>query len=277
MKKYLSMLFNFSLFCIFLLILCGSPVMAAPQSEDDDETDTDISSVSGYEFTVERGTLTMPDGVKLAVSYWMPGVKKPGEKFPVFFEMNGYRKDDLCYLSWDYPVGAYFARHGYVVAKVDLRGTGDSGGVIPEAEYSEQELSDGVEIINQLSRKEWSNGKVGMYGLSWGAFNSLMVARRKPPALKAILIAHASDDLYYQDVHFIDGVMHTDVWEAMIDTYNALPDTKKYALTPEFFTNRFDRPPWHFKCPHGSSPARNYPCISSGGCLTGTATPLRGC
>jgi uncharacterized protein len=82
--------------------------------------------------------------------------------------MNGYRKDDLCYLSWDYPVGAYFARNGYAVAKVDLRGTGDRGGVVPEAEYSEQELSDGVEIINQLSRKEWSNGKVGMHGLSWG-------------------------------------------------------------------------------------------------------------
>lgn len=223
--------------------------MAAPQTETEDETgdETDTSSVSGYGFTVERGTLSMPDGVKLAVSYWRPTARISGEKFPVFFEMNGYRKDDLCYLSWDYPVGAYFAKHGYVVAKVDLRATGDSGGVIPEAEYSEQELSDGVEIINQLSKKEWSNGKVGMYGLSWGAFNSLMVARRKPPALKAILIAHASDDLYYQDVHFIDGVMHTDVWEAMIDTYNALPDTKAYALTPEFFANRFDRTPWHYK------------------------------
>ena len=262
MKKHLSILFILSFFCIVLPLRYGGILTTAPQTvaeakveaedeaddDDEDEEDEDETpSDSGNAFTVERGTLTMPDGVKLAVSYWMPKAKKPGEKFPVFFEMNGYRKDDLCYLSWDYPVGAYFARHGYVVAKVDLRGTGDSGGVLPEAEYSEQELSDGVEIINQLSKKEWSNGKVGMYGLSWGAFNSLMVARRKPPALKAILIAHASDDLYYQDVHFIDGVMHTDVWEAMIDTYNALPDTKAYALTPEFFANRFDRPPWHFK------------------------------
>lgn len=203
-------------------------------------------SEAEYEFTVEKDTLTMSDGVKLAVSYWMPVVKKPGEKFPVFFEMNGYRKDDLCYLSWDYPVGAYFARRGYVVAKVDLRGTGNSEGVLPEVEYSEKELSDGVEIINQLSKKQWCNGNVGMYGMSWGAFNSLMIAKRKPAALKAILIAHASDDLYYQDVHFIDGVMHTDVWEAMIDTYNALPDSENLAITDEFFTKRFDRQPWHF-------------------------------
>jgi hypothetical protein len=248
MKKYLSIFFVLSLFCIILLTPFGSSVMAAAQSEreDDDEINTTFVP-GGYQFTVERGFIRMSDGVKLAVSYWKPTAKKSGEKFPVFFEMNGYRKDDLCYLSWDYPVGAFFARQGYVVAKVDLRGTGDSEGVIPEAEYSEHEISDCMEIINQLSGKEWSNGNVGMYGLSWGAFNSLMTARRKPRALKAILIAHASDDLYYQDVHFIDGVMHTDVWEAMIDTYNALPDTKRYALTPEFFAERFDQPPWHFK------------------------------
>lgn len=199
-----------------------------------------------YAFTVERDNLTMPDGTTLAVSYWMPTAKEEGEKFPVFFEMNGYRKDDLCYLSWDYPVGAYFAKRGYVVAKVDLRGTGDSTGTLPEAEYSEEEIADCVEVIGQLAKQPWSNGNVGMYGLSWGAFNSYMTARRKPEALKAILIAHASDDLYYQDVHFIDGALHTDVWESMIDTYNALPDTRSYALTPEFFAERFDRTPWHF-------------------------------
>jgi putative CocE/NonD family hydrolase len=214
---------------------------------EDEEGGEETSSGTGSSFTVERETLTMPDGVKLAVSYWMPSGGGTDSNFPVFFELNGYRKDDLCYLSWDYPVGAWFARRGYVVAKVDLRGTGDSGGKLPESEYSEKEISDCVEIINLLSKKKWCNGKVGMYGLSWGAFNSLMTAARKPPALKAILIAHASDDLYYQDVHFIDGVMHTDVWESMIDTYNALPDTKNYALTPEFFTDRFDREPWHFK------------------------------
>jgi putative CocE/NonD family hydrolase len=231
------------------------PQAVAASADDDDEehkeaaktAETDEGEGGEYAFTVERDTLTMPDGVKLAVSYWMPKAKQPGEKFPVFFEMNGYRKDDLCYLSWDYPVGAYFAKHGYVVAKVDLRGTGDSTGVVPEAEYSEAEIADGVEVIEQLAEESWSNGKVGMYGLSWGAFNSYMVARRKPEALKAILIAHASDDLYYQDVHYIDGAMHTDVWEAMIDTYNALPDTRHYALTPEFFSNRFDQTPWHFR------------------------------
>lgn len=234
-KRQFAMFFALAVCCVLLALALGDTAIAQ-----------DFSPGTGYQFTVVRETLTMPDGVKLAVSYWMPTAQKPDEKFPVFFEMNGYRKEDLSYMSWDYPVGAYFARRGYVVGKVDLRGTGDSEGVVPEKEYSEAELSDAVEIINQLSKKEWASGKIGMYGLSWGAFNSLMTARRKPEALKAILIAHASDDLYYQDVHFIDGAMHTDVWEAMIDTYNALPDTRNFAVTPEFFANRFDQTPWHF-------------------------------
>jgi len=239
-----------ALFCLFfLLILTGCPHASTPQASTakgeahEGESPGEEASEAEYDFTIKRETLTMPDGVKLAVSYWMP---RAGGKFPVFFEMNGYRKDDLCYLSWDYPVGAYFARRGYVVAKVDVRGTGDSEGTLPEAEYSEHEISDAVEVINQLSKKEWSNGRVGMYGLSWGAFNSFMTAARKPAALKAILIAHVADDLYYQDVHFIDGVMHTDVWEAMIDTYNALPDPENLEIGAEYFKERFDREPWHF-------------------------------
>lgn len=198
-----------------------------------------------YAFTTVKDRLTMPDGVELAVTYFMPTAHNPGERFPVLLEMNPYRKDDMMYV-WDYPIGAYFARNGFVVARVDVRGTGASGGVLPPAEYSEAELSDGVAAIGLLAQKSWSNGNVGMYGLSWGAFNSLMIAARKPAALKAILIAHASDDLFYQDIHFIDGVFHMDVWEAMMDTFNALPASDKYAFTPEFFTNRFDREPWHF-------------------------------
>jgi len=187
----------------------------------------------------------MSDGVKLSVTYFMPVSANFGEKFPVLLEMDPYRKDDIAYLE-DYPLCSYFAKRGYVVAKVDVRGTGSSEGVLPTSEYTEQELSDGVEIINQLSRSAWSNGNVGMFGLSWSGFNSLMIAARKPPALKAILIAHGSDDLFYQDVHYIDGVIHMDCWEPMIDTSNALPATDEYAITSEYFANRFDQTPWHF-------------------------------
>ncbi|HWQ19069.1 MAG TPA: CocE/NonD family hydrolase, partial [Methanotrichaceae archaeon] len=196
-------------------------------------------------FNTERDWLTMPDGVNLSVTYLLPVTNEPEEKFPVLLEMDPYRKDDMSYL-WDYPQASYFAKHGYAVALVDVRGTGASEGSVPVSEYSEEELSDGVEIIDQLSKKPWSNGNVGMYGYSWSGCNALLIADRKPPALKAILIAHLPDDLFYLDCHYIDGVFHTDTWEAMIDTYNALPSTEDYAINSNYFEDRFDQEPWHF-------------------------------
>jgi len=196
-----------------------------------------------YEFSVSREKLCMPDGVNLAVTYFMPVAKKKGERFPVLLKMDPYRKDDFFYKS-DYARSAYFARRGYVTARVDVRGTGGSEGILPSREYSDAELDDAVEIINQLSKKPWSNGNVGMYGMSWSAFNSIMTAMRKPPALKAIIAIHGSEDLYYNDIHYIDGVMHLDYYDQQVDTDNALPQTPQYALTKEFFQSRFDTEPW---------------------------------
>ena len=133
-----------------------------------------------YKFSLENDTLQMKDGVRLAVTYYRPeAAKKPGETFPVIMEMLPYRKDDFFALG-DYEYGSYFAKRGYVLARVDVRGTGGSDGPVPESEYSAAEIDDAEELIAQLSRKSWSNGKVGIYGLSWSAFNSLMTAHRKP-------------------------------------------------------------------------------------------------
>jgi putative CocE/NonD family hydrolase len=198
-----------------------------------------------YEFVVEDGTLEMKDGVHLAVTYYRPVAKKPGETFPVIMEKVPYRKDDFFTLG-DYEYGAYFAKHGYVVARVDVRGTGGSGGPIPVSEYSQAEIADAEELVAQLSKKNWSNGNVGMYGISWSAFNSMMTAHRKPPALKAIIAAHGSTDLFYNDVHYIDGALHTDVYAHQIDTDNSMPQSPDYRIDATYFHNRFDREPWIF-------------------------------
>lgn len=198
-----------------------------------------------YEFSLESGTLEMQDGVQLAVTYYRPAAKTPGETFPVIMEMLPYRKDDFFALG-DYDYGAYFAKRGYVVARVDVRGTGGSGGGIPESEYSQAEISDAEELVAQLARKSWSNGNVGMYGLSWSAFNSLMTAHRNPPALKAIIAAHGSTDLFYNDVHYIDGALHIDSYAHQIDTDNAMPQSPDYRIDEAYFRNRFDKEPWIF-------------------------------
>ena len=68
-----------------------------------------------------------------------------------------------------------------------------------EDEYALQEQDDAVEAIAWIAAQPWCSGAVGMTGISWGGFNSLQVAARRPPALKAI-ITHCSTDDRYADV-----------------------------------------------------------------------------
>lgn len=105
---------------------------------------------SVYQFGIERAWLRMPDRVRLAVTYFRPRPRRPGETFPVLLEYLPYRKDDSFYQR-DYPLYAYFVRRGFLLAKVDIRGTGGSEGWLPPREYSDVELDDGVEIIRQLA------------------------------------------------------------------------------------------------------------------------------
>jgi putative CocE/NonD family hydrolase len=181
----------------------------------------------------------MPDGVRLSVTFLKPKPRTPGETFPVLLDLYPYRKDE-------YPDAGptYFARRGYITATVDVRGTGSSEGVLPPREYSEQELDDAVEIIRLLSEMEGSNGRVGMWGKSWGGFNSIQVAMRRPPALKAILATEATDDLFLDDVHHMDGAFHLDQFIPFMDNENTIPQTPDYPLDDAYFRDRFDQPPW---------------------------------
>ena len=108
----------------------------------------------------------MKDGVRLAATLYRPDGPAPG-RLPVVFEYLPYRKDDGT-LAGDYPLYAYMVAHGYVGARVDVRGTGRSEGRVPEREYSEQEQQDGVEVIAWLARQPWCNGSVGMWGMVVG-------------------------------------------------------------------------------------------------------------
>ncbi|MFC1522549.1 CocE/NonD family hydrolase [Elusimicrobiota bacterium] len=196
-----------------------------------------------HNFEIIRDWICMKDGVRLSVTYFMPKSCRADEKFPVILELLPYRKDDLSYIR-DYPIFSYFARRGYACAKVDIRGTGSSEGALPEREYSDAELSDAEEIIDHLSKASWSNGNVGMFGISWGGFNSLQTAMRRPPALKAVIALHASDDLYHDDIHFIDGIFHMDEYHLSIHGSSGLARSPDYSIDEAYLRERFDQPPW---------------------------------
>ena len=165
--------------------------------------------------------ITMADGVRLSARIWRPVTDVP---VPALLEYLPYRKGD-----WTAPRDAqrhpWYAAHGYASVRVDLRGSGDSEGVMHD-EYTAQELADAVEVIAWLAAQPWCDGGVGMFGISWGGFNSLEVAALRPPALKAIVTVCSSDDRYGDDVHYFGGaVLGVDMlaWATTMLAFTARP------------------------------------------------------
>ncbi len=192
---------------------------------------------------MEQQTIPMSDGVRLAATLYMPDNAKPGEKFPALLEYLPYRKDDAT-AARDYPIHSWFAARGYVSVRVDIRGFGNSEGSPTDREYSEQEQLDGEQVIAWLAAQPWSNGKVGMFGISWGGFNSIQMAMRHPPALKAILAVDATEELFHDDVHYIDGMMHFDEYELNMDLSPAMTGAPDYSLDEKVLGPRFESAPW---------------------------------
>ena len=190
-----------------------------------------------------KAWIPMNDGVRLAATLYMPDGAKPGEKFPALLEYLPYRKDDGT-AAGDYPKHTYFARRGYVSVRVDIRGFGASEGVPPEREYSEQEQEDGEQVIAWLAHQAWSNGNVGMFGISWGGFTALQMAMRHAPGLKAILAVHATSELFHDDVHYIDGMAHVDEFELNMDMAQGWVGAPDYPLDEKTLGPRFNSPPW---------------------------------
>ena len=188
-------------------------------------------------------TIPMKDGVQLAVNLYMPDGAKPEDKFPAILEYLPYRKDDWT-LSRDWDLHLYWVRRGYVTARVDIRGTGASEGSPPDREYSDQEQQDGLEVIDWLSKQSWSNGNLGMMGISWGGFNAIQMAKRHPPALKAIIAVCATEELFHDDIHYIDGLMHVDEFEPAMDLELGLTRSPDFPTDDKSLAQRFDASPW---------------------------------
>src|SRR5215212_454807 len=150
---------------------------------------------------VKHVKIPMTDGVQLDAHLVLPNA--PG-RFPAVFDYYPYRKDDLTAGSMRYH--HYLARRGFAALRLDVRGTGGSAGIAAD-EYSLQEHLDAVEAIDWMSKQPWCNGNVGMFGSSYGGFNSLQVAMHRPPALKAICPMYFTDNRYTDDCHYKGGAM----------------------------------------------------------------------
>ncbi|MGH3795924.1 MAG: CocE/NonD family hydrolase [Pseudonocardiaceae bacterium] len=170
----------------------------------------------------EHVWIPVRDGIRLAARIWRPAFSDL-EPVPAILEIIPYRQRDLT-ARRDSIHHPYLAGHGYACVRVDLRGSGESEGVLTD-EYLEEELADAEDVLAWLGEQSWCTGRYGMMGISWGGFNALQVAARRPPGLGAIVTASSTDDRYADDVHYMGGCLLSDnlSWASTMFAYNSCP------------------------------------------------------
>jgi uncharacterized protein len=171
---------------------------------------------------IENIFIPLSDGTRLAARVWLPDNTGP-HPAPAVLEYIPYRKRDGT-RGRDDPMHGYFAEHGYAAIRVDMRGSGDSDGLMDD-EYLPLEQADAVEVIAWIADQPWCSGQVGMMGKSWGGFNCLQVAAHRPPALAAVLTVCSTDDRYADDIHWMGGCLLNDNhwWGAIMLAYQSRP------------------------------------------------------
>jgi len=171
---------------------------------------------------IEDLGIHMPDGCRLSARVWRPK-NAHDAPVPVILEYLPYRKRDGT-IARDSLTHPYFAQRGYACVRVDMRGNGDSQGIM-EDEYTEQELSDGEAVIAWLAAQPWCDGSVGMMGISWGGFNGLQLAERAPDALKAVITLCSTVDRYADDIHYKGGCLLNENmgWGSTMWAYSSRP------------------------------------------------------
>ncbi len=171
---------------------------------------------------IENTWIPLSDGTKLAARIWLPK-DAASNPVPAILEYLPYRKREGT-RERDELTHPWYAGHGYCVVRVDIRGSGESGGIL-EDEYLKSEQDDALEVLAWIAAREWCTGNCGMIGISWGGFNGLQIAARRPPELKAIVTIASTDDRYSDDIHYMGGVMTNDsmAWASTMFGMNTRP------------------------------------------------------
>ncbi len=166
--------------------------------------------------------VTMADGTRLSVRLWLPSDAETNP-VPAIIEHLPYRKRDGT-IARDDLTHPYFAGHGYACLRVDMRGNGDSDGLMDD-EYTAQELDDACAVIAWARAQPWCTGKLGMIGISWGGFNGLQVAALRPEGLDAVVSICSSADRFADDIHTKGGCQLTSnlSWATQMLAYSARP------------------------------------------------------
>lgn len=123
----------------------------------------------------------------VAASRYEP-IDAPGPSPALLMYVPYHQADLITYGAYD-PLNRYLAQHGYEVVVADMVGSGDSTGIIAEP-FTRREGREPAAIVEWLVDQPWTNGRVGMYGKSYGGITALDAAAQRPDGLEAIVPIH---------------------------------------------------------------------------------------
>lgn len=167
---------------------------------------------ASYHMRTQRDVFVrMRDGVRVAVTVYRPAA--PG-RFPALLGASAYRYDNDSAAKtfvWNEtgPIGFYVA-HGYAYVRLDVRGTGKSGGTYDF--FGPKEQHDLYDVIEWIAHQPWSTGKVGGIGQSYYAMAQWFMAEQHPPHLACIAPYDGNIDVYRASEY--QGGIHSSYWEA---------------------------------------------------------------
>ena len=191
----------------------GSQATPSPSVAPDAPTwqaQVDPRAATHASVTKRSTYITAADGTRLAADIYLPAGIDPGTRLPTIVEQTRYYRSSA--LKSD-PVGscravpsqhAFFARRGYAVVVIDVRGSGASFGTRSN-ELSDAEVRDGAAIVDWVLAQPWSNGRVGATGISYSGNTAELILRNQHSAIKAVAPVSAGYD-FYSDLDFPGGV-----------------------------------------------------------------------
>ena len=173
---------------------------------------------------IENVWIPLPDGERMAARVFLPDDAET-DPVPAIIEYNPYRKRDLTAINNE-PIHGYLAGHGYAGVRLEIRGSGESDGILVRRVPGPGARATACAAIAWLAAPAVVlRARSGMIGNSWAGFNALQVAALRPPALGAIVTSCSTDDRYADDMHYMGGCLLTDTldWGAMFQALLALP------------------------------------------------------
>jgi putative CocE/NonD family hydrolase len=166
--------------------------------------------------TTQAIFIPMRDGVKLAAEVVLPANLSPDAKIPTLLSQTRYwramaLRSPFKYLLQPEALDPYFAdlqpffaRHGYAIVILDVRGTGASSGTWPYP-WHEDSVEDAREVVDWIIAQPWSNGRVGGYGISYLGTTAELLAALNHPAVKGTIPMFNHPDPY-TDIGFPGGL-----------------------------------------------------------------------